>query len=79
MQDLIQKRLRRMTTVESPCIGICELKDNICIGCNRTVEQITNWETMRQECVLLHFEEDQARRDKLGMKGLGELFSTTTQ
>jgi len=38
-----------MTIVESPCIGICELQDNVCIGCNRTVEQITNWETMSHE------------------------------
>lgn len=29
-------------------------------------------ERLRQECVLLHFEADQARRDKLGLKGLGE-------
>jgi len=24
----------------SPCIGICKLKDDICIGCNRTIEEI---------------------------------------
>lgn len=27
----------------SPCVGVCELKDNVCIGCNRTIEEITNW------------------------------------
>jgi len=53
-----------MTIVESPCIGICELKDNICIGCNRTVEQITNWETM-------------SRKEK--EKVISALFSTTIQ
>ena len=53
-----------MTLVESPCIGICELKDNICIGCNRTVEQITNWETMTDE-----------QKEKV----INALFSTTTQ
>ena len=26
--------------VITPCIGICRLKDNICIGCKRTIEQI---------------------------------------
>ena len=26
--------------VITPCIGICKLKDNICIGCKRTIEQI---------------------------------------
>ena len=53
-----------MTIVESPCIGICELKDNICIGCNRTVEQITNWETMSDE-----------QKEKV----INALFSKTTQ
>ena len=26
--------------VITPCIGICKLKDNICIGCKRTIEEI---------------------------------------
>ncbi len=24
----------------TPCVGICKLKDNICIGCKRTIEEI---------------------------------------
>ena len=24
----------------SPCIGVCTLKNNICIGCKRTIEEI---------------------------------------
>jgi len=24
----------------TPCIGICKLEDNVCIGCKRTIEQI---------------------------------------
>jgi|TARA_Y100000816_G_scaffold276639_1_gene246015 predicted Fe-S protein YdhL (DUF1289 family) len=24
----------------TPCIGICKLKNNICIGCKRTIEEI---------------------------------------
>jgi len=24
----------------TPCVGICTLQDNICIGCNRTIEEI---------------------------------------
>jgi len=35
--------------IESPCIGVCELKDNVCIGCNRTIEEITNWVPISQE------------------------------
>lgn len=29
-------------------------------------------EKLRQECMLLHFEADQERRERLGLKGLGE-------
>tara|TARA_R100000900_G_scaffold28935_1_gene22795 strand:- start:832 stop:975 length:144 start_codon:yes stop_codon:yes gene_type:complete len=35
--------------IESPCVGVCELKDNVCIGCNRTIEEITNWVPISQE------------------------------
>jgi len=35
--------------VESPCVGICELDNGICIGCDRTVEEIYNWEEMTEE------------------------------
>ena len=31
----------------SPCIKICKLIDGICIGCNRTIEQITEWENYK--------------------------------
>ena len=24
----------------TPCVGICKLKDNVCIGCKRTMEEI---------------------------------------
>ena len=24
----------------SPCVGICTLKDNVCVGCKRTIEEI---------------------------------------
>lgn len=31
-------------SVESPCIKICKLDANmICVGCRRTVEEITDW------------------------------------
>ena len=31
--------------MESPCIKVCTLEGNICIGCFRTIEQITKWGT----------------------------------
>jgi predicted Fe-S protein YdhL (DUF1289 family) len=27
----------------SPCINVCKLDHGICIGCNRTIEEIANW------------------------------------
>ena len=32
----------------SPCINICEidLKTNICMGCGRTMKEISNWINM---------------------------------
>ncbi|GFD69591.1 DUF1289 domain-containing protein [Alteromonas sp. KUL106] len=30
----------------SPCIALCQLtEDDICVGCKRTIEEITNWRT----------------------------------
>ena len=31
------------TEVQSPCIKLCKLKNGVCIGCGRTVKQITHW------------------------------------
>ncbi len=33
--------------VPSPCVNICALdEDDICTGCQRTVEEITHWSRM---------------------------------
>ena len=29
--------------IESPCIGVCTVISNKCIGCLRTKEEIKNW------------------------------------
>lgn len=35
---------------ESPCINECVLDDDgFCIGCNRSVEEITSWKSMSDE------------------------------
>lgn len=35
---------------ESPCINECELDDEgNCLGCGRTVEEITSWQDMTEE------------------------------
>lgn len=31
--------------IESPCVAVCKIdhESGYCIGCNRTIEEITNW------------------------------------
>lgn len=35
--------------ISSPCIGICKLENEICIGCSRTKEHIINWKKYSEE------------------------------
>lgn len=32
--------------VESPCVGICAVKNRFCIGCFRTIKEIGAWSTL---------------------------------
>tara|TARA_B100001287_G_C22451705_1_gene420841 strand:+ start:41 stop:202 length:162 start_codon:yes stop_codon:yes gene_type:complete len=36
---------------DSPCIGLCELEKNsqICKGCLRTIDEITNWKMFSEK------------------------------
>lgn len=29
--------------IETPCISVCRLQDNKCVGCGRTDEEIIKW------------------------------------
>lgn len=29
--------------ISSPCVRICKLKNDVCVACGRTTEQIKNW------------------------------------
>ena len=33
--------------INSPCINVCKLKNDICVGCGRTSYQISNWSKFR--------------------------------
>jgi predicted Fe-S protein YdhL (DUF1289 family) len=43
-----------MSSIPSPCRKVCRLQNGICLGCERTVQEITNWSTMtdqqKQDC-----------------------------
>jgi predicted Fe-S protein YdhL (DUF1289 family) len=32
-----------MSPISSPCRNICELHDDVCIGCRRSLEEIAAW------------------------------------
>lgn len=34
-----------LPAVESPCISICRMKDGLCEGCGRTLDEIAEWST----------------------------------
>lgn len=33
-------------SVKSPCNKICTIRDDVCIGCGRTLEEIGKWSTL---------------------------------
>ena len=39
----------KLMQVESPCVNICTVKNNVCIGCGRTLEEIARWTRMSEE------------------------------
>lgn len=34
--------------VESPCIKVCKLHDDICIGCIRSIDEIRSWKYLSE-------------------------------
>lgn len=32
-----------LPTVESPCVSICRMKEGLCEGCGRTLDEIAEW------------------------------------
>jgi predicted Fe-S protein YdhL (DUF1289 family) len=32
-----------MEEVESPCVGVCQLINDVCRGCNRTPDEVVEW------------------------------------
>jgi predicted Fe-S protein YdhL (DUF1289 family) len=33
----------------SPCIKVCKLIDSICIGCKRTIQEISTWVNLSEK------------------------------
>lgn len=47
--------------IESPCVSICRMENEVCVGCSRTVDDIVNWYDMtdnEKQAVLNRIEKD---------------------
>ena len=40
---------RAVIELLSPCVNICTIKDDLCIGCGRTLEEIATWTAMTND------------------------------
>ena len=38
-----------MSSVDSPCVGVCRLEAFVCVGCGRTLDEIAKWARMDDE------------------------------
>ncbi len=51
----------KKSPIESPCISVCRYENEVCVGCGRTVDDITNWYDMtdkQKQAVLNRLEKD---------------------
>ncbi len=38
-----------LMAVESPCVRQCRIKEGVCMGCNRTLDEVAYWPRMNDE------------------------------
>ena len=51
----------KKSPIESPCIGVCRLENEVCVGCGRTVDEVVEWYNMtdkQKQAVLNRLEKD---------------------
>jgi predicted Fe-S protein YdhL (DUF1289 family) len=39
----------KKSLIESPCISVCRMENEVCVGCGRTVDDIVNWYDMTDD------------------------------
>ena len=39
----------KQSKVESPCVSVCRLENQVCVGCGRTADDIVNWYDMTDD------------------------------
>ena len=55
--------MRSTSKIESPCIKVCTIEKNICIGCGRTQDEIREW----------FYADDERKQQILKRISIGEL------
>lgn len=35
--------------VDNPCVDLCKLKDDICVGCGRSRDEINRWKKLKNK------------------------------
>jgi uncharacterized protein len=35
--------------IESPCISVCRMENEVCVGCGRTVDEVVGWYDMTDD------------------------------
>ena len=58
------EHVKSISKVVSPCINICTLQDDFCIGCGRSTLEIAEWAkaTMKRKKEILEVLPDRLRR-----------------
>jgi predicted Fe-S protein YdhL (DUF1289 family) len=39
----------KQSHIESPCISVCRMENKVCVGCGRTLEEVTEWYNFTDE------------------------------
>jgi len=53
------------STVASPCVGMCDLFQGVCMGCFRDIHEISDWHDMTDEQRLKVLAELEERRKEI--------------
>lgn len=48
----------------SPCIGVCKLDEDVCVGCGRTTDEIQEWRAGNESSQQIILRECVARLDE---------------
>lgn len=57
--------------IESPCISVCKLSGDVCVGCGRTTSEIMQWQRMKRPEKMATVRNAAQRLKKLNRKQAG--------